>query len=480
MRKDILAFTLLLLTGSVLTAQPAADLEPAAPGDSTKLVYLFEIMETIAPPVWRTTQRSFEEARNLKADYVLIHMNTYGGMVDAADSIRTMILNSPIPVLVFIDNQAASAGALIAIACDSIYMRKGSSIGAATVVDQSGTPAPDKFQSFMRSTMRATAESHGKDTLVRNGDTVLVWKRDPRIAEAMVDPRIAIPGVIDTGQVLTFTVTEAIANGYCEGMAENIPEVLKQAGIRNYEIREHKKTGLDRIIGFLINPFVSGILIMIIIGGIYFELQSPGIGFPIAAAITAAILYFAPLYLEGLAENWELVIFIAGVILVAVEIFAIPGFGVAGVTGILFIITGLAMGMVDNIVFRLDGMAAFQALLKSLVIVLGSMLVAFFGSLYISRKIFTSQKTFLHWALDSVQEKDQGFIGVDKVHQSRNIGKMGTAYTILRPSGKVRVDDEVYDAKAEYGYIEKGATIQVIREEAGQLYVVEVKPDNPA
>ncbi|MCK4361462.1 MAG: S49 family peptidase, partial [Bacteroidales bacterium] len=123
----------------------------------TFLVYKFDIKEEIAPPVLRKTQHAFKIARDTNADLILIHMNTYGGLLDAADSIRTIILQSKIPVYVFIDNNAASAGALISIACDSIYMRPGANIGAATVVSQTGEALPDKYQSYMRSMMRSTA-----------------------------------------------------------------------------------------------------------------------------------------------------------------------------------------------------------------------------------------------------------------------------------------------------------------------------------
>jgi len=164
-----------------------------------KLVYEFNIMQNIAPAVWRQTKQAFDEADSLKADLILIHMNTYGGTVVDADSIRTRILNSKIPVVVFVDNNAASAGALISIACDRIYMRTGASFGAATVVNQTGEKMPDKYQSYMRATMRATAEAHGKDTIINGQDTTFRWKRDPLIAEAMVDERVYIPGVIDTG-----------------------------------------------------------------------------------------------------------------------------------------------------------------------------------------------------------------------------------------------------------------------------------------
>src|SRR5690606_2352255 len=134
-----------------------------------------------------------------------------------------------------------------------------------------------------------------------------------------VDPRVFIEGIIDTGKDLTFTPTEAIENGYCEGTAENIQEVLQKVGIEDYKIVEYEHTWIEKIIGFLVHPMISGLLIMAIIGGTYCELQSPGIGFPLSVAILAAIAYFAPRYLEGLAANWEIIVFIVGVILVIVE-----------------------------------------------------------------------------------------------------------------------------------------------------------------
>ena len=270
------------------------------------LVYVFAIRDEIGKPSMRVMREAFSEATELHADYILLHLNTYGGLVNIADSMRTRIINCSIPVLAFIDNQAISAGALISIACDSIYMRPGGNIGAATVVDQTGAAVPDKYQSFMRSTMRSTAESHGKDTLINGTDTIIKWHRDPHIAEAMVDPRIVVEGIDDSSKVLTFTAEEAILNGYCEGMANNIPEVLQKAGLTNYELKAYKASAMDKLIGFLLSSVVQGILIMIMIGGIYYELQAPGVGFPLITALTAALLYFAPLYLEGLAQHWEI------------------------------------------------------------------------------------------------------------------------------------------------------------------------------
>ena len=252
---------------------------------------------------------------------------------------------------------------------------------------------------------------------------------------------------------------------------DNIPSLLKKAGIKNYTITEFRPTSIDRIIGFLLSPIIRGLLIMLIIGGIYFELQTPGIGFPLATAVVAALLYFAPLYLEGLAQNWEVLAFIIGLVLLALEIFVIPGFGIAGVSGIILIILGLTMAMVDNIAFKFEGLQALDKVLQAFLIVVFSIGTAFFLSVIISKKIFTSSKFRL--ALNTVQKQEEGYIGID-LHQKQMIGKTGVAQTILRPSGRVEIDGEIYDAKAEISYIEKGEKIKVIRDEAGQLYVIKI------
>lgn len=456
-----LLFGLLLALNS--TAQTDTTIKPPT------RVYKVKIMENIMPGAWRQVQRGFSEATEKNADIILLHLNTYGGMVDMADSIRTKILNSPIPVWVFIDNQAASAGALISIACDSIYMRKGASIGAATVVDQGGNVVPDKFQSFMRSTMRATAEAKGKKKIVENGDTIEVWRRNPIIAEAMVDPSIYIKGVIDSGKVLTFTTEEAIMNGYCEGKAENVKELFAQAGISNYEMYEFKPTLLDLIIGFLTNPIVSGLLIMVIVGGIYFELQTPGIGFPLAAAATAAVLYFAPLYLEGLAEHYELLIFVVGLILIAVEIFAIPGFGITGFSGIVLVVIGLTAALIDNDIFRGVQPFSWKQILQPLVTVTVALFLGLLAAIALGRKFFDTP-LLPGLSLKSTLSGSDGYVGID-LHQKDMVGKMGIAKTMLRPSGKVEIDDEIFDAVSEEGLIDKGAKVRVVKDEAGQLYV---------
>src|SRR5690606_27812701 len=171
----------------------------------------------------------------------------------------------------------------------------GASIGAATVVNGTdGAAAPDKYQSYMRSMMRSTAEATG---------------RNPKIAEGMVDEKIEIEGVTTSGSVITFSVSEAIQHGFCEGEIASIGALLKAQNLESAEVLAYEEDTIDKIISFFLNPAISGVLILIIIGGIYFELQTPGIGFPIFASILATILYFIPFYLNGLAENWEILVF---------------------------------------------------------------------------------------------------------------------------------------------------------------------------
>ena len=424
-----------------------------AQNDASKKVYLFAIDEEIAPPASLRVEKALEEASEVKADIIVVHINTFGGTLDDADKIRTAFLQSPIPVWAFIDNNAASAGALIAIACDSIFMHSGSSIGAATVVNQTGEVQPDKYQSYMRSLMRTTAEARG---------------RRPEIAEAMVDPDIYVAGISDSGKVLTFTTHEAIANGYCQAEVENVRELLQHAGVERYVIHEQRYSFIDKLIGFLVSPAVSGILIMLIIGGIYFELQQPGIGFPLILALTAAALYFAPLYLEGLAAYWEILIFIAGIVLIILELFVFPGFGVAGVTGIICLLAGLVFSMVGNVGFDFSHVPT-SLIANRLMVALLAFVVALPLSILLGKKLFESN-LFGGLALNTTEDAQEGYTVAAAVEKEL-VGKTCEAATVLRPAGKVTYEGRQYDAVAQVGFIDKGDAVDIVDYVNGSLVV---------
>jgi membrane-bound serine protease (ClpP class) len=416
------------------------------------------IKDDIDPRMNRYVELALETAENGNYDLIIIEMDTYGGLVTDAKDIVEKLLNFKKPVYVFINKDAASAGALISIACDSIYMAPGASIGAATVVMGQGEAAPDKYQSYMRSTMRSTAEEKG---------------RDPRIAEAMVDERIEIEGVTEAGEVITFTTSEAIKHGFCEAEVNSIEEILEQSGVTEYEIDEYTLGSVDKVIAFFLNPVLSGVLIMIIVGGIWFELQSPGVGFPILASIVAAIFYFIPYYLTGLAANWELILFVVGLILIGIELVAIPGFGVFGISGIVLTVGSLILVMLGNDVFDFTLVPIgkiFTATSTTLGGLVGSFLILFLGGVKLTQTQF-----FNRVALSTIQERSEGYTA--KFRDGSLLGMQGKAYTVLRPSGKVVIDGEVYDGYTRGDYILKDESIEVISEEGTSLLVKKIKTE---
>ena len=438
----------------MLTFLLAAALSIAAfAGDSLSVVYRIRLDQDIDKAAERIVVKGLEKADEAGADYVLLDLDTYGGAVDAADSIRTAILRYEKPVIAYINMQAASAGALISIACDSIYMRTGSSIGAATVVNQSGEVMPDKYQSFMRGMMRATAQATG---------------RDPKIAESMVD----------TANVLSLTPEEAIAVGYCEGKAESVDEAVRAVvGGNEFIVKnmEDDMTWLDRLIQLLLNPLLQSIFMMMIIGGIFVEIRTPGIGLPLVTAIVGALLYFAPLYVEHLAASWEILLFVIGLILIALEIFVIPGFGVAGISGIVAVVTALAFAMIDNAeLLRWDGTINLQPLLRPVAIVIFSITAAVFGSVWLVRRLYAT-RTFDTIALRQEMKASEGFTGVVSGLE-HFIGDELEVFADLKPSGKVKgTDGRVYEAILAFGgYAEKGSLVKVLRTEQGRLYCQKV------
>lgn len=422
--------------------------------DSLSVFYRIRLDGDIDAAAQRLVVLGLEKATEADADYVMLDLNTYGGAVNAADSIRTAILRYEKPVIVYVNMQAASAGALISIACDSIYMRTGSSIGAATVVDQSGGVMPDKYQSFMRGMMRSTAQATG---------------RDPQIAESMVD----------TAGVLSLTPEEALKVGYCEGIYDTEVEVARAVkGDNEFVIKsmDDDLTWLDRLIQILLNPILRSIFMMMIIGGIFVEIRTPGIGLPLLTAVAGALLYFAPAYLGHLVSYWEIILFVAGLVLIGVEIFVLPGFGVCGVTGIIAVVVSLAFAMVDNAdLFHWDGSLNLEPVIMPLGIVILSASVAVFGSVWLVKKLYPT-RSFDHVALRQSLTSEEGFTGVVSGLEGL-VGEPVVVFTDMRPSGKVKTTDgRILEAVLKFGgFASKGETLKVLSAEQGRLYCDRLK-----
>lgn len=443
--------TILLVLGTMLSIFA----ESANNKNATK-VYHILLSEEIAPPAGRLIKEAYKKAEESNADIILLEINTYGGRLDIADSIRSKFLYSSIPTIAFINNNAASAGALIALACDSIYMVPGASIGAATVVDGiSGEQMPDKYQSYMRSMIRSTAETKG---------------RNPDIAEAMVDERKVVEGISEEGKVLTLTSKEAVKFKMANGIVNNVDDILQILELENVVVQKHQMTTLDQVINFLLNPAVNSILLLIIIGGIYFELQAPGLGLPSIAALTAAILYFAPLMIDGTAQFWEISIFVIGIILVLLEIFVIPGFGVAGIAGIICIIAGLTLSLIgfDGWDFEFNfitGDLLIRAFFRVILIIFVALFtIFFFGPSLLQLPGFNKL------VLTSNQESQQGY-STKRNELYDLIGKEGVVLHQLRPSGKIKIDDQIYEAISISHLIDQDTVVKVVDVEGYSLKV---------
>lgn len=432
-------------------------------------VLIFDIKEEIGSTAWVHTSEALRRARETGADHIILHMNTYGGEVTFADSIRTAILSCPTPVYAFIDVNAASAGALIATACDSIFMSPGSSIGAASVVSGAdGAKMPDKYQSYMRGIMRSTAEAHPW----RGADTTRLYLRDPRVAEAFVDEAVSIDGIIDSSHVLTLTANEAMKLNYCEGMMRSVDEVAVHVAGPRPVVDRYTPTVYDNIKGGLLSTWLRGILILFIVGGIYFEIQSPGVGVALFVAIGAAILYFAPLYIDGLAANWEIILFLIGVALIVAEVFFIPGFGVAGVAGFACLAAGLVLSLVGN-----DGLSFSEVptdhIAAALWTVSLSIIVSVGLCIFLACKLIKGGKSgpWSILALKTTQQAEEGYVGVEKETLESLVRSQGVATTDLRPGGKVKIGATVYDAISDGTYIERGSGVVVTSVSSGQVVV---------
>jgi membrane-bound serine protease (ClpP class) len=437
--KKSLTLVIFLFLGFTVTAQKSK-------------VLVMEINNEIDPRMTRYVELALKHAETTEADIILIEMDTYGGVLTDAKDIVDKIMAVKKPVWVFINSDAASAGALISIACDSIYMSPGATIGAATVVTGDGERAPDKYQSYMRSIMRATAEEN---------------KRNPTIAEGMVDERVVLDSIKKEGQVITFSTSEAIRHGYCEGKVESVEEILKKNNVVDYEIDRFELSSTDKVVSFFLNPFISGVLILIILGGIYFEMQTPGMGFAGLAALVALILYLVPYYLNGLAENWEIIMFFVGLALIAVEIFVLPGFGIAGISGITLTVGALVLIMLNNNAFDFEFVRMndiLRALAAAIAGLLGSITLFFVGGSRLPNTRF-----YKKIALTDTQESSRGY--TSNFTTAVLSGKKGITQTVLRPSGKVMIDGIIYDAYTKGEYVEKGSSIEVINITGSSLQV---------
>ena len=416
------------------------------------VVYMASIEGMIDLGLAPFVRRVLDEAAAAGAAAVILEVNTFGGRVDAAVLIRDTLLGSRIRTVEFVNKRAISAGALISLAAERIIMADGGTIGAATPVELGAPGAPaqpvaEKTVSYMRKEFRATAESR---------------KRPPLLAEAMVDVDVAIPGVIAKGKLLTLTTQEALKHGLADARADTLDAVLASLDLAGAEVRRATQTWAETLVRFLTHPVVSSLLMTIGILGIIVEIRTPGFGVPGSLGVASLALFFWGHWLVRLAGWEELLLLGIGVILLAIEIFVTPGFGLIGVVGLAALVGGLGLSLVGAgatwaVVVTAVGQVAASLLLA---IAVSLALLRVLPRLPFGRRLVLETELTAHEGFASAPETDRAWLG-----------KRGTAASMLRPAGIADIEGERVDVVSEGEFIDAGEPLTVVRVDGNRIVV---------
>lgn len=442
---------LFVVTTALAAWSALADVRLVPAQESKPLVYAISIEGMIDLGLAPFLSRTIREAQAAGAAAVLLDINTFGGRLDAAVAMRDTLLSSPIRTIAFVNQRAISAGALIALACDTLIMTTGGTIGAATPVVGVGsgqpTAADEKSVSYVRSEFRATAET-------RN--------RPAAIAEAMVDADVEIAGVIEKGKLLTLTTSQAREHKVTDLVADTVDAALEAAGLPNAEVRFARQTWAETFVRFLTNSVVSSLLMTVGLLGLLVEIRTPGFAIPGTVGLISLGLFFWGHWIVQLAGWEELMLVALGVTLLAVEVFVIPGFTVAGIGGIIALVAGLGMALIGA-----------GATANAIVIALGrvalSVLLAMAGALAMFR-LLPRLPFGRRLVLQTGMQTDLGYASAPE-RDRQWLGRAGTAVSPLRPAGIAEIDGDRVDVVSDGDFIESGTAILVTRVDGNRIVV---------
>ncbi len=410
-----------------------------------RTVYYSKIDSEITKGLSEYLQRTVRAAEENNAEAIIFEIHTPGGAVDAAGDIAKLLKATDVKTIAFINQDALSAGAYIALNMDEIYMVPNATIGAAAVITQDGNAADKKAQSYWLAVMKSAAEQNG---------------RDPIYAMAMADESIDLPEYgAPKGELLTLTASQSIEVGYAEGIVKSKEELLTKLGYEDTKVEHVKKTWSEKVAEFVTNPVVIPILLTIGSLGLVLELYTPGFGLPGIAGLASLLLFFYGHYIAGLAGYESLILFILGIILIIAEIF-IPG-GIIGFIGLGSILFSIVLAGKSAIHMTISLVIALVAAITVMVI----MMKFFNKRIKLLNKIVLKDST----------STGKGYIS----NQSRTdlLNKTGKALTPLRPSGTVIIDNERIDAVSEGGFIKSGVKITVVKVEGLRVVVREIPED---
>jgi membrane-bound serine protease (ClpP class) len=383
--------------------------------------------------------RAFTEAEKQGADLVILDIDTPGGEIGAASNIGQLVRQAPMDVVAYIDNQAFSAGTFIALNADKIAMTPGSSMGAATPIDQAGNAAGIKLISAWSEKMVAAAKLNN---------------RNPEIARAMVELDVELPGVKKKGTVLSLDAEQARKVGYADLIVNDRTGLLQALGLEQTEVREIEPTMGEKIARMVTSPFVMSLLLIIGLVGITVEMFHPGFGVAGITGLTAFTLYFFGHYVAGFANWIHIALFLLGVLMIVLELF-VPG-GIVGGIGFASMVSGLVLAAYDT----KQGITS----LGIAVLVTGILtfvLIKYFGVKGMWQKLI----------LRDSQRNEEGYVASQ--NRRELLGKEGIALTPLRPAGVVKIEGKRIDAVTTGSFIAAGTPIVVSLVEGTRVVVQE-------
>ena len=427
----------------------------------SETIYKVPIKGTIDLGLPPFIKRVISIAEKDNASAIIFEINTFGGRVDAATQIKDAILGSKVPTIAFINRRAISAGALISLSCEKIYMTEGGLLGAATAVDMSGKKGSEKVISFMREEMASTAEKRGRNTEIARGMvdeelmfTHLVIKGDSIIVNDIEGRK--------EGKLISLTTEQAIKYNISDGKAETLNELINLLGYSELVLKENIENWSEKLVRFLTNPVVASLLTTFGFLGILFELQSPGWGIPGVVGLICLILSLSASYIAQLATISDMLLIIAGFSLIMLEAFVIPGFGVVGISGIGIVVYGLYLLLIPNVPVGEEVLS--NATDGFMIGLLGAII-----GIYLLLKLMVKTKFWKQLTAPGSQKKEDGY--TNSFGWESLIDQIGVADTDLHPSGWVRVEDKRFFMISEGDFIEKGSSVKILSVDGNRVLV---------
>ncbi len=390
-------------------------------------------------------QRAYVDAITSGAGAIIFEIDTYGGSIDTALKFKDLIMSSQVPTVCFVDNKAISAGVLIALAGEKLVMRPGTTIGAAEP-RLGSEKADEKTVSMWSGQLAAVAEARGKDG---------------KIAAAMADSDIAIEGLVEKDKLLTLGSQQALSLGFIDAVLDSRAEVMEEYSLPGEEV-EIEPTLRENAVKWLSSPYIAAILLTLGIAGVIIELFIPGFGVFGVIGVLSFIAFFLGNFWAGSAGWGSIILFLVGMIFIAVEVFVIPGFGVTGILGIAAMIAGIFLA----------SPSAQYAIISLLIAIIASIIL-----IVISVKNRKTRKIWRKIILSQKQENSEGYSSQD-LEQNRLLNAYGKAITPLRPAGTALINGNRVDVVTEGQFVVEGASIQVVSVSGGRVVVKEGAPEN--